>query len=100
VLQKENFYNCKESLDGTVCDSCNDNFYLSEDRKCSNTNFCLESSNYYCNKCVFGYYLTEKNKVCTNTENCANGKEDLGICIECSNGFALDYKDRKCKSII
>ena len=62
MLQKENFYNCKESLDGSVCDSCNDNFYLSEDRKCSNTNYCLESSNYYCKKCVSGYYLTEKTK--------------------------------------
>ena len=98
VLQKENFYNCKESLDGSVCDSCNDNFYLSEDRKCSNTNYCLESSNYYCKKCVSGYYLTEKTKVCTNEENCVNGKEDLGICIECKNGFALDFKDGKCKS--
>ena len=100
VLQKENFYNCKESLDGTVCDSCNDNFYLSEDRKCSNTNYCLESSNYYCKKCFDGYYLTETNNVCTNSENCANGKEDLGICIECTNGFNLDLKDRKCKSMI
>ena len=98
VLQKENFYNCKESLDGTVCDSCNDNFYLSEDRKCSNTNYCLESSNYYCKKCISGYFLTEKNNVCTDTENCANGKEDLGICIECKNGFVLDFKDGKCKS--
>ena len=98
ILQKENFYNCKESYDGNGCDSCNNNFFLSEDKKCCNTKYCSEASNYLCKKCINGYYISKEDNICTTEENCINGIADIGICTECRNGFIIDYKDGKCKS--
>ena len=96
--QEENFYNCRESLDGESCDVCNENYYLSKDKKCVNTNYCEEAGNYKCNKCISGYYLSEEDNICTKEKNCLYGKEDFGICLECKDGYALDFKDGKCKS--
>ena len=98
VLQNENFYNCKESIDGEGCDTCYDNYYLSEDRKCTNTKYCAESGKYTCNKCSEGYYLSGNNNICTTEEKCFNGKKDIGICLECKDGYVIDFKDGKCKS--
>ena len=97
VLQGENFYNCRESLNGEICEICHDNYYLSGDGKCCKTNFCAEAGNYRCNKCEEGYYLSKEDEICTTEENCLKGKEDIGICLECNDGFALDFKDGKCK---
>ena len=98
TLQSQNFYNCRESLSGETCNLCNDNYYLSEDGKCCKTNFCSEAGNYFCNKCKEGYYLSEENNVCTIEENCLIGREDIGVCLECKDGYSMDFKDGKCKS--
>ena len=97
VVQVENLYNCRESIDGKTCDLCHDNYYLSEDGKCCRTNYCSETGNYWCEKCSEGYYLSEEDKICTNEENCLIGKKDIGICLECKDGYVLDFKDGKCK---
>ena len=97
IAQKENFYNCRESLNGESCDLCHEYYYLSEDKKCTKTNYCSEGSSYYCKECISGYYLSEENGVCTQEENCLIGKEDIGVCLECKGGFAIDFKDGKCK---
>ena len=98
VVQGNNFYNCRESLNGDACDACNDNYYLSGNRKCVKTNFCSEGGNYNCNKCIKGYYLSEEDNICTTEENCLKGKADLGICLECKDSYMIDFKDGKCKS--
>ena len=97
IIQTEGFYNCRESLNGEVCNLCHDNYYLSEDGKCCKTNYCSEAGNYWCNKCSEGYYLSEEDQICTSEENCLRGKEDIGVCLECIDGYALDFKDGKCK---
>ena len=96
--QNETFYNCRETLNGKSCDVCNDNYYLSEDKGCTKTNYCAKSDYYRCKECSSGYYLSKEDKICTTEKNCLRGKEDLGICLECIDGYALDFKDGKCKS--
>ena len=39
IKQEGIFLNCKESLDGEICYSCDENYHLSEDGKCVLTNF-------------------------------------------------------------
>ena len=97
IIQTDGFYNCRESLNGEVCDLCHDNYYLSEDGKCSKTNFCAEAGNYWCEECIEGYYLSKDDDICTPEKNCLRGKEDIGVCLECIDGYAIDFKDGKCK---
>ena len=100
IKQINNFKNCQESLNGENCDICNDNYYLSEDGKCSTTNFCSKTGSFGCNSCITGYYLTEEGNVCTNDENCKKGKKDIGVCTECKDGYTIDFKDGRCKSFL
>ena len=97
VLKEEQFINCKETINGENCDICDDNYFLSEDNFCIQTNFCSETKNYDCIKCSKNYFLS-KNGNCSSTENCLNAEGDTGSCIECFKDYYLDLKDGKCKS--
>ena len=43
------------------------------------------------------FYLTEKDSICTNTDNCLYGNKHSGICEMCKEKYYIDYKDGKCK---
>ena len=57
--QKDNFVNCKESIDSKNCDMCEEDFYFDEKGKCIFNNYCLKESENKCEKCISDYYLSE-----------------------------------------
>ena len=98
LLSKNHFLFCKETIDGETCESCIDNYYLSEeDKRCVLQIYCLKTKDLACNECIKGYFLAE-NKGCSYTDNCKNADYQTGYCEECIEGFYLDLKDMKCKS--
>ena len=86
---------CKQTLDGEKCDICDDGTYFDENGICTYSNFCAESSDGYCRKCIFGYYLS-RNYYCSNIKNCYNFDIDTGVCLSCIKYYYLDNKDYKC----
>ena len=96
--KNEEFLNCKVTIDGKICDECDDGFYFSDDGKCVKTNYCLKANNNECEQCEEGYYLTKDKLACTNDENCLIGDVERGLCNWCIDNYYLDKKYRKCKS--
>ena len=97
--QVGNFFNCKISLDGKICNECQDNFYLLEQGYCIGINYCLEGAIYNkCKKCFPGYFISYYDGACTKEDKCILGDKNLGICTECEEGFYIDFDDGKCKS--
>ena len=98
--QEDSFIHCKITLDGELCDICEDGYYLSQDGNCCQTNFCskvnLKSDK--CEECISNFYLSNFNSYCTSTDNCYLGDKDTGLCLSCNEKYYLDYKDGKCKS--
>ena len=95
------FYKCKLSINNETCEICDDNYYLAENGKCSEVNFCSNSVDYArCEKCIPGTYLIGSGykATCTITKNCNLADKDTGLCLECIEGYYLDYKDGQCKS--
>ena len=97
LKKDEKFENCKETLDGEICETCNLDYYFDENGICTYSNYCSETKNKKCEKCKNGYYLT-KDGVCSDSDNCYYADKDTGICITCNNNYYLDTKDYKCKS--
>jgi hypothetical protein len=100
-MQTGMFYKCKQSINNKTCDICDDNYYLAENEKCTEVNYCAKSVDYgRCEECVSGYNLIGSgyNSNCTITENCLIADRDTGLCLECIKGYYIDYKDGKCKS--
>ena len=71
-LKNGNCYSNKEDNDKKYCltvsdrcETCIDNYYLSGDKKCTNTKNCSESNFGICIKCINNYHLGIDNK-CTN----------------------------------
>lgn len=91
-----NFTHCEESVDGKTCDKCQKDYYLSEDLKCINTNYCAKVNN-TCVECKSGYQLS-KDLICTKNKNCEKGNPSDGSCLFCSGKYYLDLGDGKCKS--
>ena len=95
-----NFLYCKETIDGTTCEICEDGYYFAEDGKCTNVNYCSETNDYNkCAKCISNYYLSSSSyySSCTITDHCLTGDSDMGICFSCDKNYYIDYKDGKCK---
>ena len=88
---------CKQTVNGEKCDICDDGLYFDENGLCTFSNFCSESLNGNCKKCIKDYYLAN-NYFCSNEENCYNADKDTGICLLCNEHYFLDDKDYKCKS--
>ena len=90
--------NCLISNDG-ICLKCDKNFYLSDDKICSSTNFCLKTNNIN-SKCIIckpGYILTI-NDECSLTKNCLSANPKTGMCIKCEQNFYYDLDKYECKS--
>ena len=98
-IQRDNFIHCKETINGIICDRCDDQYYFDENKICIYINYCLKKGEgIKCEKCVDNYYLTEIDYTCTKEKNCEFGDRNTGICISCKDDFYLNYKDGKCKS--
>ena len=103
--KEDDFKYCKKAENGK-CLSCDLNYQLSEDRKCSITSNCEEVDNGICVSCSDNYYLTLDNR-CVKTEHCIYS-ESYYECTECEDGYyynknekvCLEYKDNfeNCKS--
>ena len=103
IPKDTNFLYCKETIDGTTCEICEDGYYFAEDGKCSKVNYCSQvNSNNQCEKCIQNYYLSSSYQysTCTTTDKCQIGDSDTGLCYLCDENYYIDYKDGKCKSNI
>lgn len=80
--QENKFLHCLETINGEVCDKCDNNYFFDEEGKCVSTNYCLKSLNYECKECIKDYYLTEDN-TCSKEKNCKYAYKDNGICYWC-----------------
>ena len=90
--------NCKVSLDGEKCDECDDDYFLSQEGKCTEVNFCSkvnENYNQFCDECIDGYFLSQ-DKACSQEQNCALSDKITGICLWCNNNYYLNSSDGKC----
>ena len=98
-LKNESFINCMQTIDGKICDICEEGYFLDLDNKCINTNFCEKGyKDGYCKKCIDGYYPSYYDKSCTNDENCSFGRKDIGICEICKDDYYMDNTNKKCIS--
>ena len=94
------FNHCKITLDGEVCEECEDNYFLSQTGICIVSNNCLntDENNNFCITCNEGFYLTQSGYICSKDENCYYADEETGICTECIDDFYLTVKDGVCHS--
>lgn len=87
---------CLISTEG-ICTLCSNNYFLSKDNQCSNTNFCFKtdkiSSN--CLICQPGFILTS-NGECSFSNNCIKANPKTGICIECDYNYYYNLDTYKC----
>ena len=96
--QKGPLKNCKQTLDGVNCDSCDEDYYFDEEGICIDINYCSKEGPYVkCEKCIEGYYPTVYGDSCTKEKNCYLGNKDIGICYQCESEYYIDFKDGKCK---
>ena len=99
-IQKEgnnDFYFCKQTINGINCDICEDDYYHDSNGLCVPTQYCLESENLRCKECISGYYLSN-NYYCSKSDNCLYVDIFSFICTICKKGYYLDTKDFTCKS--
>ena len=96
IKQEKQFLHCKQSLDNKTCDQCDNDYFLDEEDKCTNTKFCSKSDNNKCKECIKNYYLTEDGNSCSNVKHCYNADKETGICNWCSKNYYLNISDRKC----
>ena len=98
LLKINNFLYCKQSFDGEKCEICDELSYFDEKGDCALSNYCSESLNGKCQKCIENYYLSSLNFACSTEKYCSHADEDTGLCIICETNYYLDTKDYKCKS--
>ena len=64
-LSLEDFKHCKNiNYEKGYCEQCEDNFYLTSEKKCIRTNNCKESIFGNCVECQYGYYYNRKEDKC------------------------------------
>ena len=95
-LEKEEFKFCKIVEEG-VCITCENYYYLTEDKKCSISPNCTISKDSLCLQCIEGYYLGLDHK-CIDIEKCIYSHNF--VCDECIDGFYYDRFDKICKESI
>ena len=98
LLKINNFLYCKESFDGENCETCDEMTYSDEKGGCALSNYCYESLNGKCQKCIENYYLSTSNLVCSKEKNCSEADKDTGLCTLCQQNYYLDTQDYKCKN--
>ena len=100
-LNSEDLKNC-EKIDNEkgICQQCKSGFYLSnDDRKCTITENCYESTFGVCRKCTYGFYLDKKAQKCLKQEGVfEHCKESLDskTCDECDEDYYFDSEHICC----
>ena len=82
---------CQSALE--KCELCIKDYYLGEDKKCSNTKNCSESNLGICNKCIDKYYLGRIDNKCTEIEYCIKSNYNYN-CEECDDHYFVS--NNKC----
>ena len=81
------------TVENDLCRSCDYNYYLGEDFKCSESLYCSESENGQCLFCQKNFNLGLDN-ICTNVEKCIYSHSNS--CNECIDGYYYDKLAKKC----
>ena len=94
-ILSQDFKNCKKiDNENGVCETCEDNYYLSEDdKKCTKIENCGETIFGNCISCKKGFYLDKNEEKCFNKTNTKFSfcKETLfGQCDKCDDGLYFD----------
>ena len=97
LFKIDNFLYCQQNMGGEECEICDDLGHLDQIGRCVRSNYCSESLNGRCQKCIDNYYLSPLHSVCSNDKHCSDADSDTGLCILCETNFYLDTKDYKCK---
>ena len=71
------------------CELCIKDYYLGEDKKCSNSKNCSESNLGVCNKCIDKYYLGKIDNKCTQIEHCIKSNYNYD-CEECDDKYFVE----------
>ena len=80
------------------CISCQNDYALSEDGKCTSTDNCIETENGICLSCKDNFYLGLDNK-CNFVEHCiysGNSTSSYSNCKECELNYYYNYNTMKC----
>lgn len=83
---------CKKALNN-LCIKCENNYYISNDKKCSNTRNCEESENGICKLCTNDYHLGLDNN-CINIEHCIYSENNE--CVQCENNYFYNKLGKNC----
>ena len=88
-LNSEDLKNCEKiDLEKGICQQCKNGYYLSnDDRKCTKTQNCYESTFGVCSRCTAGYYLNKREQSCLKQEGI------FEHCRESLNGQSCDACD-------
>ena len=89
-MDTEELLNCQEYDIYGHCLKCKENYYMnSGDKKCSNTQNCLYSTNGICNVCDYDYYLDKSN---TTNYLCLsnNATNEFWKCFSSQDGIKCD----------
>ena len=99
LQRDDDLYFCSESLDGKICDKCEEDCFFDDEGNCFGIRHCSKGVTFSeCQKCKEGYYLTEFLYSCTTEKNCYEGDIYLGLCKKCKENYFIDFNDGKCKS--
>ena len=94
-LNSEDLKNCEKiDIEKGICQECKKGYYLStDDRKCTVTEKCFESTFGICQRCSQGYYLDKKEQKCLKQEGVfEHCKEsiDSRTCDVCDEDYYFD----------
>lgn len=92
--QEDNDFKYCKKVENGKCLTCEYDFNLSEDGKCTMTKNCTEVDSGKCLQCSQDNYLTLDNR-CVTTEHCIYS-ETYYECKECEDGFYYNKKDKIC----
>lgn len=101
-LNSDDFLNCKTiNNENGHCEQCEEGFYLNDgDKKCTETENCLESVYSKCVSCKNGYYLDHNdNNICkeaTNDFRHCKETENGEKCTKCEEGYYFDEEGKCC----
>ena len=97
LLKEFDLTYCKKSKDGKKCEECDEGYYFDGNGICIESQFCSESFNFQCTKCIPDHYLSIF-KLCTATEHCYLVDKNSSLCTSCVIDYYLNKNDNKCYS--
>ena len=92
----DDFKYCEETDENSICKKCVYEYKLGGDKKCTKSQYCLESENQICKACIDNYHLGKDN-LCVNVEHCIYSNYLTAQCLECEDNYYYDINNRTCK---